>query len=226
LEAAEIQRLRGIPNYNLRGQGVLIAIIDTGIDYTNPIFRYADGTTRIPAIWDQTIQSGNPPKGFLYGTEYTKEQINLALQSENPYESVPSIDEIGHGTMVAGIAGGKEVTQSNFYGVAPDTEFIVVKLKPAKKYLKKFFGIPENAICYQENDIAFALNYVLNGLSAFSKPIAICLAINTSEGAHDGCARRHYFGITDEKTGFDSVLLNVGDNEENFFMELWNLRHL
>ena len=186
LEASGIPKLRSIPEYYLRGQGVLIAVIDTGIDYTNPIFRYPDGTSRIIAIWDQTIESVNPPKSFLYGTEYTREQINLALQSENPYELVPTKDEIGHGTMVAGIAGGKEVPESNFYGIAPDAEFIVVKLKPAKKYLRAFFCIPEDAAGYQENDIAFALNYVLNELSVFSKPVAICLAVNTSEGSHDG----------------------------------------
>ncbi|MGB8450824.1 MAG: S8 family peptidase [Anaerocolumna sp.] len=248
LEASGIQKLRNIPNHNFRGQGVLIAVIDTGIDYTNPIFRYADGTTRIAAIWDQTLQSGNPPKGFLYGSEYTKEQINLALQSETPYKFVPSKDEIGHGTMVAGIAGGKESMENNFYGAAPDAEFIIVKLKPAKKYLKKFFCIPENAIGYQENDVAFALNYVLNELTVSSRPIAVCLAINSSEGAHDGRgtlndyisflarvpgiaivvgagnegnAGRHYFGIVSEITGLDTLQLKVGDSEKNFSMELY-----
>jgi subtilisin family serine protease len=247
-EATGILKLRNIPEYNLRGQGVLIALLDTGIDYTNPIFRYADGSTRIVAIWDQTIQSGFPPKNFLYGTEYTKQQINLALQSENPYEIVPTRDEIGHGTMVAGIAGGKEIPQSSFYGVAPDAEFIVVKLKPAKRYLKRFFCIPEDAIAYQENDVAFALNYILNALTVYSKPLAICLAINTSEGSHDGRgtfndylsflatipgialvtgagnegnARRHYHGVVDHKIGFDTVLMSVGDKEKNFTMQLW-----
>lgn len=139
LEASGVQRIRNIPNFNLRGQGVLIGILDSGIDYTNPIFQYADGTTRIAALWDQTIVSDAWPEGMFYGTEYTREQINSALKSENPYEIVPSKDENGHGTMVAGIAGGREVPESNFYGVAPDAEFVVVKLKPAKKYLKNFF---------------------------------------------------------------------------------------
>src|SRR5690606_14537072 len=137
----------------LRGQGVLIGIIDTGIDYTNPIFQYADNTTRIVSIWDQTITSDNPPSGFLYGTEYTREQINAALQSEDPLSIVPTTDEVGHGTMVAGIAGGNQVPDSNFYGVAPDAEFAVVKLKPAKRFIKDFFFIPEDAVCYQENDL-------------------------------------------------------------------------
>ncbi len=248
IQSPDFNRFQLLRKYNLRGQGVLIAVIDTGIDYTNPIFRYPDGTTRIAAIWDQTIQSNNPPKGLLYGTEYQREQINLALKSENPYELVPSKDEIGHGTMLAGIAGGNEVLQNRFYGIAPEAEFLIVKLKYAKKYLKEFFCIPEGAASFQENDIAYALNYVLNGLATYAKPIALCIGINTSEGSHvgrgtfnnyfsyvanipgiaiaigagnEGNAKRHYYGAANQQTGYDKVLLNVGQNENNFIMELW-----
>jgi subtilisin family serine protease len=251
LEASGVQRIRNIPNFNLRGQGVLIGILDSGIDYTNPIFQYADGTTRIAALWDQTIVSDAWPEGMFYGTEYTREQINSALKSENPYEIVPSKDENGHGTMVAGIAGGREVPESNFYGVAPDAEFVVVKLKPAKKYLKNFFFIPEDALCYQENDISFALEYLLSQSTQLSKPLVICVAVDTSQSSHDGRgtlssylsqlattqgisiivstgnegnARRHYFGTINRTTGLDMVELNVGENESGFSMELWGQR--
>jgi subtilisin family serine protease len=251
LEASGILRLRNIPNFDLRGQGVLLGILDSGIDYRNPIFQYADGTTRISAIWDQTIVSDNPPEGMFYGTEYTREQINQALQSENPLEIVPSTDENGHGTMVAGIAGGNEVENSNFFGVAPDAEFVVVKLKPAKRYLKNFFFIPEDALCYQENDISFALEYLIDKSSEFTRPMAICVAVDTSQSAHDGRgtlsnslsllattegiavivaagnegnARRHYFGTINKTTGLDMVELNVGENESGFSMELWGQR--
>ncbi len=248
LEASGIPRLRNIPNFGLRGQGVLIGIIDTGIDYTNPIFRYADGTTRISSIWDQTIVSDHPPDGFYYGTEYTREQINLALQSENPYDIVPTTDVNGHGTMVAGIAGGGEVPESGFYGIATDAEFVIVKLKPAKKYLKNFFFIPEEALGYQENDIAFGMNYLISVYGREHKPMAICIAVDTSQSSHDGrgtlstylselaetpgiaviiaagnegLARRHYFGNINTTTGYDTVELNVGENETGFSMELW-----
>ncbi|MDF2539114.1 MAG: hypothetical protein K0S76_2135 [Herbinix sp.] len=248
LEASGIIRLRQIPNFNFHGQGVLIGLLDTGIDYTNPIFQYEDGTTRITTIWDQSIESDNPPEGMLYGTEYTREQINQALQSENPLEIVPSMDENGHGTMVAGIAAGRPVPESDFYGVADAAEIVVVKLKPAKKYLKNFFFIPEDVPCYEENDISFALEYLLNVSIRLNKPIAICIAVNTSQSAHDGrgtlsgnialkalttgtaiviaagnegSARRHYSGIPDRITGFDTVELNVGENERGFSMELW-----
>ena len=248
LQASGIQRVRNVPGFNLRGQGVLIGILDSGIDYTNPIFMNEDGTTRIAAIWDQTIVSANPPEGMFYGTEFTREQINLALQSPNPLEIVPSYDENGHGTMVAGIAGGKEVWDSDFYGVAPDADFVVVKLKPAKRYLKEFFFIPEDCVCYQENDISFALEYLLATAARLNRPMAICIAVDTSQSSHDGRgtlssfitmmatsagiavilgagnegnARRHYFGLADRILRYDTVELNVGENEKGFSMELW-----
>lgn len=251
LEASNIPKLRSYPNLNLRGQGVLIGILDTGIDYTNPIFQYADGTTRIAAIWDQTIESSIPPEGFFYGTEYTRAQINQALQNENPFDIVPSKDEIGHGTMVAGIAGGNEVTESNFYGIATNAEFVVVKMKIAKKYIKDFFGIPKDAIAYQENDIAFAYNYIINLSTSLSKPLAVCNALSSSEGAHyghgtlntylsliastpgiaciiaagnEGNSKRHYFGLPNQATGNDTVELNVGENASDFTMYLWGTR--
>jgi subtilisin family serine protease len=247
LEASGVFRLRNIPNFDLIGQGVLMGIIDTGIDYTNPIFQYADKTTRIAALWDQTIQSA-PPPSMGYGTEYTREQINEALQSADPFSVVPSRDEIGHGTMVAGIAGGNSVPESDFSGVAPGVEFVVVKLKQAKKVIRDFFFIPENAVCYQETDMLFALDYVLNIASVLDKPVVLCIAINTSQSSHDGRgltssylstiatrigtgvviaagnegnARRHYFGTVSTATGYDTVELNVGENERGFSMEIW-----
>ncbi len=248
LEASGILKLRRFPVFDLYGNGVLIGIYDTGIDYTNPIFRYADGTSRIVSIWDQTIQSGNPPEGYLYGTEYTKEQINQALQSANPFDIVPTMDNIGHGTMVAGIAGGNEAAENNFYGIATAAEFVIVKLKPAKKYLKEFLFIPADAVAYQENDFAFALQYLVSVFARLSRPMAICVAFGASEGPHDGrgtynnyqalvastpgiaCiisagnegnAGRHYFGMINEATGFDTVELKVGENEGDFTMQLW-----
>jgi subtilisin family serine protease len=248
LEASGILRIRNIPNFNLRGQGVLIGIIDTGIDYTNPIFINADGTTRIASIWDQSIATGPPPEGRQYGTEYTRDQINQALQSANPREIVPSIDTNGHGTMVAGIAGGSENSENDFAGVAPDAEFVVVKLKPAKRYLKQFFKVPEDAVCYQSNDILFAIGYLLDTAVILQRPMAICIAVGTSQGGHDGRGilgsylslissspgigvivaagnegngRRHYYGEIDAVTGYDVVEVNVGEDELGFSMELW-----
>jgi subtilisin family serine protease len=248
LESSGILRLRNIPNFNLRGSGVLIGVIDTGIDYTNPIFRYADNTTKIAAIWDQSINSQNYPPSTGYGTEFTREQINLALQSDDPLSIVPTTDDTGHGTMVAGIAAGNEVPESGFFGVAPDAELVVVKLKPAKPYLKEFFRVPSDVLCFQENDIISGIDYLVQFAVNMNRPIAICLAIGTSQGAHDGRgnlssyislqaehaqvgmvvaagnegnARRHYFGMIDPSLGYNTVELSVGENESGFAMELW-----
>ncbi len=248
LEASGILRIRNVPNFNLLGEGVLVGIIDTGIDYTNPIFQYADGTTRIAAIWDQTIQIGPPPQGRLYGTEYTRDRINEALKSTDPLSIVPSMDTVGHGTMVAGIACGNASPENGFVGVAPGAELVVVKLKQAKRYLMRFFRVPEGTICFQENDILFALGYLLDLSFQLQRPMAICLAIGSSQGGHDGRgilssylsiiantpgviavvaagnegnSRRHYSGRVNPATGYDSVELNVGENESGFSMEIW-----
>ena len=247
-EASGINKIRNIPNFNLKGQGVLMGIIDTGVDYTNPVFQYADKTTRIAAIWDQTIPSETIQEGIKYGTVFTREQINMALQSEDPYKIVPSKDENGHGTMAAGISGGSAVPESNFVGVAPGVEFIVVKMKQAKKYLREFYFIPEQTVCTQETDYLFALEYVLSLASELQKPIVICVSTNASQGAHDGRsltsrylssvatrsgvgvviaagnegnARRHFFDIVDPVIGYKVVELNVGNNEKGFIMEIW-----
>lgn len=126
LEASGIPAIRNNPNLNLRGRGVLIGFVDTGIDYTNPVFQYNDKTTRIASIWDQTVIPENSSETVPYGTVYSREQINEALQAEDPYRIVPSRDEIGHGTMIAGIAAGGEDFENGFSGVAPESELVIV----------------------------------------------------------------------------------------------------
>jgi subtilisin family serine protease len=248
MEASGIPRIRNIPGFDLKGNGVLIGIVDSGIDYTNPIFQNADKTTRIASIWDQTIVSDNIQEGLSYGTEYTGEQINTALANNDPTSMIPSKDDTGHGTMVAGIAAGNEVPESGFYGVAPESELVIVKLKPAKPYIKTFFRLPDNAIAYQENDIIFGIQYLLNYAAGANKPIVICVALDTSQYAHDswnitsrwlsfqasypgiavllpvgneGNKRRHYLGRIEEATKMNAVELKVGPNESGFSMELW-----
>jgi len=249
LEASGVQRLRRLPDFNTRGKGVLVGIIDTGIDYANPIFKREDGTSKIVALWDQTIDSGNRyPENTFYGTEYNEEQINQALGSENPLEIVPSIDDIGHGTMLAGIAVGSEVPESNFSGVVPESDLIVVKLKQAKQALREFFQIPLNVPCYQENDILWGLAYVIDMARRLGRPCAICIGIGTSQGSHDdkgplnnnisffgdypgftvsisagneGNMKRHFYSTIDSSIEPSTVELNVGANEPGFSMELW-----
>ena len=108
-----------------------------GIDYTHEAFRDSQGNSRILAIWDQTIQDGDAPEGFHYGTVYTREDINRALQADDPYSVVPSRDENGHGSAMAGVAAGSGLGNGLTYvGAAPDADIVVVKLKEAKQYLR------------------------------------------------------------------------------------------
>lgn len=180
---AEVQR----EPLNLTGKGTVIAFIDTGIDYTNPVFRNPDGSSRILAIWDQTIQDGIPPAGFEYGTEYGREEINRALQNENPYSIVPSRDENGHGTAIASIAAGSRIDGgTTFLGAAPQADILVIKLKECKKYLRDYYLIPEQVPAYQSTDIMMALEYADSFARSFFRPVIFCIALGSSYGSHSG----------------------------------------
>lgn len=248
LESSGVTKIRNIPVFNLRGSGIIIGIIDTGIDYTHEAFRNADGTSRIISIWDQTIQTGPPPDGFLYGTEYTREQLNQALANPNPLSVVPTTDEIGHGTFLAGIAAGNTSEVHSFSGVVPDAAIVVVKMKQAKPFIRDFFRIPADAVCYAETDIIFGINYLMAVARKLSLPISICIGFGTSQGAHDergvlssylslladyngvsitiaggneGNTGHHFQGNIQSSTDFISVDLHVGSNVNGFSMELW-----
>lgn len=185
------------PALDNRGRGTLIGFVDTGIDYTSPLFRYADGTTRITGIWDQSIPGGTeaiPPgvpdyyelSGASYGTEFTREQINEALASDSPLSLVPSTDTNGHGTFLAGIAAGASLPEQDFTGAAPECELVVVKLKQAKQYLRDFYLIREDADAYQENDIMMAIKYLRVTAYRLQRPLVILIALGSNQGSHEG----------------------------------------
>lgn len=188
LEDMGIYKLRRLPYLDLYGSGTLIGIIDTGIDYTNPLFINTDNTSRIAAMWDQTIETGPAPTGVYYGTEYQKEDFNRALASETPLDVVPTVDSDGHGTFVSGIAAGNIDEQNDFSGIAPQAELLVVKLKPAKTYLREFFGVSADAVAYQENDVMLAVEYLQQKALQLNRPISICISIGTSSGDHEGAS--------------------------------------
>lgn len=214
MEASGIIRAQNNPALRLTGQGVIIGLIDTGIDYQNSLFRDRGGRSRITRIWDQTIQEGAPPTGFLYGTEYTGEDIDRALVSETPLGIVPSTDTNGHGTFMAGIAAGGEDEEGQFIGAAPESEIAVVKLKPAKTYLRNFNFIKEDAVAYQETDILMAVKYFAKLREDTGKPVVIYLGIGTNQGYHGGFSVLDaYLNQTAVKNGIVAVAA-VG-NETN-----------
>lgn len=106
LEESGVFSLRRQPYLDLYGQGVMIGLVDTGVDFTHEAFINADGSSRIVALWDQTIQDGQGTEQFPYGREFTQEDLSLALTMEDPFLAVPSRDEVGHGTFLSGVAAG------------------------------------------------------------------------------------------------------------------------
>lgn len=232
------------PFVPLRGFGTIIGFVDSGIDYTHPVFKYEDNTTKILNIWDQTIE-GNPPEGFCYGTEYTQEDINGALKLGNPYNQVPQRDDSGHGTFLAGVAAGRENKENEFIGAAPDAEIIMVKLKQAKQYLKDELFIPDNVIAYQENDIMLGIKYILNLALSYNKPVCIVIGVGSNQHTHigeanierylssislrynglvtiiaagnEGNTSHHYRGQLSTNKAYDDVEINVAKNENGFY---------
>ena len=175
------------PPLELTGRQVLIGFIDTGIRFTEEVFRDAFGNTRIEAIWDQSLEiPGRAPEGFFYGSEFTREDINQALASDNPRDVVPSWDEDGHGSRMAAVAAGTNLGENTYIGAAPDADILVVKLKQAKAYLREYYLINEEASAFQENDIMLACRYLLQYARVFERPLVIVLGVGTNSGDHAG----------------------------------------
>ena len=194
LEETGVLRVRRSPQLGYRGSGTLVAIIDTGIRLDDSLFVYEDGSSKVVSLWDQSDQSGMRPEGFLYGTEWTREEINKILQgntnddnkiNDRLIRKLPS-DENGHGTFLAAIAAGREDIDRGFSGTAPDAELVVVKLKQSKKYLREFYSIPDGVWSCQEDDVMLAVRYVINMANKLGKPVSICLGIGTNLGGHNG----------------------------------------
>ncbi len=166
---------------DLSGAGVLVGIIDSGIDYAHPDFCKEDGTTRIAALWDQSVDDGNPPTGYFLGTLFTEEQINLALQEEvreNQRRIVPSVDLSGHGTHVAGIAAGNgRASGGQYRGVAFESELLVVKLAEVRSERTEVSGTARLM-----EAVDFCVRYAMEQ----NRPLALNLSYGTREGAHNG----------------------------------------
>ena len=168
--------------FGLYGQGVLTAVIDSGIEYENADFRNEDGTTRIRALWDQSLAPGEgriPPEGYVMGAEYTAEQINEALNQSTLMDRrriVPSEDISGHGTAVAGIAAGNGRNSGGRYaGAAPRSELLVVKL-----------GNPRQEGFPRTTELMQGIDYVIRKALELRMPVAVNISFGNTYGSHDG----------------------------------------
>lgn len=195
----------------LNGEGVIVGIIDSGIDYTNRHFRNADGSSRILYLWDQTLPweevpargaERRPPDGFLLGTEFDKVQIDAALAADSPAEGfllVPSRDVSGHGTAVAGIAAGSGV--GGYEGVAPESYLIVVKL-----------GAVDPNSFPRTTELMRAVTYVVKKAQQLGLPLALNLSFGNTYGAHNGSSLVERF--LDNASEVGRTVICVGSGNE------------
>ncbi|MBB6622908.1 S8 family peptidase [Clostridium gasigenes] len=235
----------------LDGEGVIVGIVDTGIDYLNEEFINPEGTSRILSIWDQTINTGKRPDGQPIGSEYTRDDINNAINAKNqgadPYDIVPSRDEIGHGTNMAGIVGGRGV-RTEFVGTAPKCDFAVVKLLPASKRVREEFYVYGNTPTYSSVAIYLGIKYLYELALKLEKPIVILIPLGYGMGSHDGLALNeryideisrirgiavvvpngnegdsdtHTSGLVAKEGDVGNIELIVDNNQKNLRFEIW-----
>jgi len=236
LDSACIASVHSQAGLNLTGKGVIVGIIDSGIDYSHPDFRNPDGTTRLLSLWDQT-GTGTPPQGFRNGAEYTQAQINLALASSNPLDVVPQVDTVGHGTAVAGVAAGNGAASGGLErGAAPGASLIVVKL-----------GNAGNESFTRTTEIMRAVKYISDKALALRMPVSMNISYGTNNGSHMGyslfdryldsmCERwksaisvatgnegaaGHHFSATLTDEGPVDIEFSVSGNPRLFYMTLW-----
>ncbi len=223
-------------SYGLTGKGVIVAIIDSGIDYTHRDFRNADGTSRIIYLWDQMAE-GSPPAGFRIGHLYTKADIDLALSSDDPLSVVPEQDFIGHGTAVAGIAAGNGMASDGVErGAAPEADLLIVKLTET--------GVTGFS---KSTAIMRGIKFCIDIAVGLEMPVSINISYGTNDGAHDGSslfesyldseavrwknvisvaagneasAAHHYSGVITEGETLN-IEIAIGENYNELFMSLW-----
>ena len=234
VNSAGIAAVREQPVLELYGQSTYIAVIDTGINWRHEAFINEDGTTRIEILWDQ---EGN--------MTYTSEDINRALRGE---EADIPLDDIGHGTYIAGIAAGKINRAAGFSGVAPSAKLIVVRLKQAKTFLRDFYLIKKGVPAYSESDIIRAVAFVSDYVDTHKITVSYVISLGSSLGSHIGASplcdilsdeakvpgrcvtiaggnegneRLHFTG---KVTGAEPqrVEIRVGEGERGFTCELWS----
>lgn len=194
---------------NLTGRGVLVGIIDSGIDYAHPDFQNPNNTTRITALWDQTIPSetvtdGAPPSQYPFGTLFTSDTINRALETNDPqtrYSICPSQDISGHGTHVAGIAAGNGRASDGVYrGIAYESDLIVVKL-----------GVPGPNSFPSTSLLMMAVDFCVRESLARNMPLVINLSFGNTYGSHSGSSLLETYLDSVAMLGRISIVVGSGN---------------
>ena len=215
----------------LRGKGVLIAVLDSGIQYSLSDFQNENGS-RILYLWDQTLQPDAsrgflPPMGFSEGVEFTKEDIDRAIRMDS--QIVPSRDMSGHGTAVAGIAAGSAGSPL-YQGVAPESELLIVKVGGNRVMERR--NLPRDGQVetdsFQETaastgvtpstrnfplttDLMRAITYVLQKAEELDRPVAVNISIGDTYGAHDGTSLLERFIDAASEKGRNSICIGSGN---------------
>ena len=252
LEASGAPVFNNNPYLRLNGRGVLVGIIDTGIDYLNKEFQREDDTTRIVRIWDQTIQGDKDIYDLKYGTEYTEDQINQAISLQtsggDPYSIVPSKDDIGHGTRLAGIIGGRGINP-DLKGAAPDCQFVIVKLSRATKVELDAAVIDKTDVpSYTPWSALLALRYIIAVARELKRPVVVFEPLGSNMGSHtgngiveqsinnyssqsgtvvvvptgnQGNTDTHTEGIIESSGDIKDIEIRVGEKQKNLPIEIW-----
>ena len=187
----------------LTGKGILVGIVDSGVDYFHPDFRNEDGSTRILRLWDQSV-AGNPPENYVSGTEYTKEEIDeaLALGETEGRRLVPSGDFSGHGTAVLGIAAGNgRASDGVNRGVAYRSDLLVVKM-----------GNPRENSFPRTTELMEGIDYLIRQAVKMRKPIVINVSFGNNYGSHRGDSLLENYIDTVAAMGRTVIVTGTGNN--------------
>lgn len=190
-------------NLQLTGRGVLIGIVDSGVDYRHPAFLTADGKSKILRLWDQSIP-GNPPEGYATGTEYTNEEINeaLSLSVQEGRRLVPSEDGSGHGTAVLGVAAGSDFSRGAVNrGVAYESDLLVVKM-----------GIPRQDSFPRTTELMQGVDYLVRQAIRLGRPIALNLSFGNNYGSHRGDSLLETYLDNVSGMGKNVICVGMGNN--------------
>ena len=262
LEAAGILAVLSQPSLSTGGEGVMIGFVDTGIDYCSPLFVSPGGRTRILGIWirlcrrrgeRQFFGEPSPPLRLRRLLLLLRPRLHRGGDQRRPSRRgspllVPTRDENGHGTFLAGVAAAGQTEGSSFFGAAPACRLGVVKCRPAKRYLRDFYLLADGAQAYQENDIMMGIKYLLLLAASRRLPLVLVLGLGTSQGSHEGTSPlgkmlgqlaelsgvipvlaagneaakgRHFLGTLGQGAEYEDVELRVDEGERGFVMELW-----